>query len=145
VARHRAPRTERAHRDRSGLFRRRPAPNPVPATPEPEPTDLADTLIATTPEPSRPAPIPTADDAPTGVIPLTTLPVAPARASLHYPDGAELPLDCVYGGPFDGTRHRWIAVVPEAARVVNGMVIRVDRETVLAVALRDRAAAVRSA
>ncbi|GJF04983.1 hypothetical protein [Pseudonocardia sp. D17] len=135
-------------------FKRRPQPEtPAPAPVEaddtdPTPTRAASPVIRTVPV-DPPAPL-DADSAPTSVIPripaadavVEPAPSAPSRVTLHYPDGHTHALDCMYDGPsaFDATRHRWIAVVPDEARLVNGMVVRVDRKTVLAVALRDKAA-----
>lgn len=68
---------------------------------------------------------------------LEALPTQPRAVTLNYPDGTSMPVDYMYGGPTEG-RERWIALVPATARIANGMVIRVDRDTVLAVALRDR-------
>lgn len=94
---------------------RSPAGPPVPAAPEEieAPTDLADLVTA-----------------------MEAMPSQPTEVLLDYPDGTRLPVDCQYDGPSAG-RHRWIAVVPSTARLANGMVIRVDRDTVLAVAVRD--------
>lgn len=69
---------------------------------------------------------------------LDTAPSEPAQIHLDYPDGSRIPVDCAYGGP-DGHAHRWVAIVPRSAELVNGMVIRVRRDTVLAVALADSA------
>lgn len=147
MARHRAPLTRR------WSLRRSQAQDPVadvatPAADDPTPTAAASPIIATVP-----AALPDADNATTGVMPrirddangaptavMEPVPSAPSRVTLHYPDGHTHALDCLYDGPsaFDSTRHRWIAVVPDEARLVNGMVVRVDRQAVLAVALRDR-------
>lgn len=64
------------------------------------------------------------------------IPAAPSSAVLDYPDGSRLAVGYEYGGP-EGSRQRWIALVPASARLVNGMVLRVERDTVLAVAVRD--------
>lgn len=118
------------------------APEPAPAAPADDPAPAAP-VVATQPVP---AVVTDANDAPTASIPRITdavvepVPAAPSRVTLHYPDGHTHALDCLYDGPsaFDDSRHRWIAVVPNDARLVNGMVVRVDRQAVLAVALRDR-------
>lgn len=61
----------------------------------------------------------------------------PSTATLDYPDGDRVAVAYHYGGPV-GSRERWIAVVPASARLVDGMVLRVDeRDTVLAVAVRN--------
>jgi hypothetical protein len=63
-------------------------------------------------------------------------PPAPSTATLDYPDGSQLAVGYRYGGP-EGRRERWVALVPASARLVDGMVLRVERDTVLAVAVRD--------
>lgn len=80
-----------------------------------------------------------ASTAPLGRVLVEPVPTQPADVRLAYPDGTELPVACHYGGTA-GTRQKWIAVVPREAHLANGMVIRVNRDVVLAVALHDRPA-----
>lgn len=59
----------------------------------------------------------------------------PAQVTLNYPDGTRLPVGYRYGGRV-GRWESWVAEVPPSARLVNGMVVRVNRDTVLTFAVR---------
>jgi hypothetical protein len=63
-------------------------------------------------------------------------PLRPAErpaVALHYPDGDVVPVDWTDAG-IQENRRRLVAVLPAAARLAHGMVIRVD-DTVIAVTL----------
>lgn len=95
---------------------------------------------APAPEPAHtPATARDALTAPLERVVVEEIPAVPTTATLDYPDGSRLAVGYRYGGP-DGNRQQWVALVPASARLVNGMVLRLERDTVLAVAVRDRLA-----
>lgn len=110
MARHRAPRASR-------WFRRQPvvAPTAGPtAGPAPaEPLGQEDRVL------------------------IEELPTPPREMQLDYPDGSRLTAAAEYLGHQAG-RERWLGLIPPNARLVNGMVVRLERDTVLAVQVRER-------
>lgn len=141
VPRHRRPQPTMGEALLAAFGRRR-QDEAVPAAPAPaveaeEAPELAEPELAADPAPSARD----AMTAPLECVVVEEIPAAPSTATLDYPDGSRLPVGYEYGGP-EGSRQRWIALVPDSARLVNGMVLRVERDTVLAVAVRDGAAAV---
>lgn len=118
MARHRASRVSR-------WFRRLTATASAPATPEP--ADPA----ATGPLPAVPA---TADPAQRVV--LEEVPAQPTSVRLDYPDGERLHAGWHYAGRH-GSHEDYIVRVPDSATLVNGMVVRANRNVLLTVAVED--------
>jgi hypothetical protein len=111
-------------------------PAPVIATPEPRPhrtvTPSAETIrVAQAAAVADPVTVPALSP-----VIVESVPSQPREVTLDYPDGDSIPVAYQYVGPA-GTREQWMALVPASARLANGMVIRINRGTVLAVALKD--------
>lgn len=68
---------------------------------------------------------------------LETFPGLPDGARLVNPDGTSHAIGIAYQGPDLPDHHLYQARVPAAARLVNGMVALIGRDTVLGVVVRD--------
>lgn len=87
-------------------------------------------------DPTGPLPaVPAATDSTERVI-LEETPAQPHEVRLDYPDGSRLRAGWDYAGPAGG-QENYIVRVPSTARLVNGMIVRADRDLTLTVAVHD--------